>query len=589
MNTFIFFFLTATVISSTGIALILLVKKCFTRHITMRWHYIFGLLYFVLLAIPLIPRRLFSSINIGWLHSLNIEVAEITNTTSLSGGLYGIDFFQDYAVSVDRVSMDFLCMIFAGVWIAGIIISLAIALYCNRNLRLIKESVKPIKDIGLVSLFHQCKREVGVAKNILFGSSILIKTPMTMGFFKSLVILPATEMTLNDARYAMLHELTHCKKCDVQINGLMCLFQILYWFNPLVYIAFKQMRFDRELACDTSVLELLPHEHHINYGKALLSFVKTLSPPAALTLTANIGDSKPHIVKRVKHIASFKKDSTLLKAKSISMFLAMAFIIICQMPILSIFASNADNVYRFESDNVQYVDFSHFFEGFEGSFVLYDMEAGLYTIHNHDMSVTRVSPNSTYKIFSTLIALQEGVLDIGDTFREWDGTQHPFDAWNRSHDLSSAMNNSVNWYFQGFDAQVGMGRIEYHLAQLSYGNQNLSGNIMDFWLESSLRISPLEQVGLLTSLYRNETPFETMHENFVMDSLALTANDRVALSGKTGTGLLNGRITNGWFVGFVETTNGTFVFATFIRGEDNAGGSMAAQITLAILESKGLH
>jgi len=592
MSTFMFFFLTATAISSMVIAIILLAKKCLKSHIAMQWHYTLGLLYFVLLAIPLIPRRLFSRISIGdFLHNLNlnIEVAGITNTTPLSGiaGLYNADIFQDYAVSVSRVTMDSLGIIFAGIWVAGIILSLAFTLCCNRNLRLIKESVKPVKDIELVSLFHQCKREVGVTKNISLGSSILIKSPMTMGFFKPLVILPATKMTLNDARYAMLHELTHCKKRDVQINGLMCLFQILYWFNPLVYVAFKQMRLDRELACDTSVLELLPYEHQINYGKTLLSFA--LAHPAVLTLAANIGDAKPHIITRVKHIVSYKKDSAWLKAKSILVLLAMTFIVICQIPILSVFAGNADDVYRFNADNVHYVDFSHFFEGVEGSFVLYNIEAGLYTIHNRDMSVTRVSPNSTYKIFSALMALQEGVLDIGDTYREWDGTQHPFDTWNRGHDLASAMGNSVNWYFQGFDAQVGMGRIEYHLSQLSYGNQNLSNNIMDFWIESSLRISPLEQVGLLTSLYRNETPFETMYEDFVLDALALTANDRAALYGKTGTGLLNGKIVNGWFVGLVETTSGTFAFATFIRGEDNAGGSVAAQITLATLESKGLY
>ena len=313
-----------------------------------------------------------------------------------------------------------------------------------------------------------------------------------------------------------------------------------------------------------------------------------MSQPSMLTLATNIGDSKPNIVRRVKYIASYEKDSVLLKAKSVFMFLAMTLIVICQMPILSVFAGNTDNIYRFESDNVQYVDFSYFFEGFEGTFVLYDVETGLYTIHNRDMSITRVSPNSTYKIFSALMALQEGVLDVGNTFREWDGTPSPFDTWNHGQDLTSAMNNSVNWYFQGFDVQVGMDRIGYHLSQLSYGNQNLSGSIMDFWMESSLRISPLEQVGLLTSLYRNETPFETVHEDFVMDAIALIANDGVTLSGKTGTGLLNGRIANGWFIGLVETTDGTFIFATFIRGEDK-GGSMAAQITMAILESKGLH
>jgi len=367
------------------------------------------------------------------------------------------------------------------------------------------------------------------------------------------------------------------------------LFQMLYWFNPLAYIAFRQMRLDRELACDTAVLALLPYQHHINYGKTLLSFVKALPQPSVLTLAANISDAEPHIVKRVKHIVSYKKDTALFKIKSVFIFWAMVFIVFCQMPILSAFAGSADDVYRFVSDRVQYVDFSYFFGGLEGSFVLYDVEAGLYTIHNRDMSVTRVSPNSTYKIFSALIALQEGVLYAYDTYRAWDGTLHLFDAWNNSQDLASAMRSSVNWYFQDLDAQVGMNRIGYYLSQLPYGNQNVSGGMADFWMESSLRISPLEQVGLLTSLYRNATIFEAKHEDLVLDALALMVNDGVVLSGKTGTALINGSMANGWFIGLVETANGTFVFATYIQGEDNAGGSMAAQITLAILESMGLY
>ncbi len=37
----------------------------------------------------------------------------------------------------------------------------------------------------------------------------------------------------------------------------MCFLQILYWFNPLVWYAFKEMRIDREIACDISVLKSL--------------------------------------------------------------------------------------------------------------------------------------------------------------------------------------------------------------------------------------------------------------------------------------------------------------------------------------------
>jgi len=381
----------------------------------------------------------------------------------------------------------------------------------------------------------------------------------------------------------------HCKNRDIQINGAMCLFQILYWFNPLVYLAFKQMRLDRELACDAFILDMLPAENHGCYGKTLLNFAKTL--PNTTIFAADMGGKKPQVVKRIKAIASYTADTGLLKFKSICVFALLVLLILGQIPVLAAFAnSNDTDRFHFQSDNIIDSDLSHFFNGVEGSFVLFDLETGIYTIHNRSMSTTRVSPNSTYKIFSALIALQEGVLQADNSFVAWNGENHPFDAWNWDQTLTTAMRHSVNWYFQNFDAQVGLESLYYYLSQISYGNRNLSGGIANFWIESSLRISPIEQVQMLTNFYRNNTIFDAAHVNSVKDVLRLQESGNAVLSGKTGTGFVNGQATNvnGWFVGYVENGGRTFVFATYIQGEGNASGSVAAGITLSILEYKDI-
>jgi len=267
----------------------------------------------------------------------------------------------------------------------------------------------------------------------------------------------------------------------------------------------------------------------------------------------------------------------------------MAIFIFAKLPVISVLANNGDDRFHFQGDNVIYTDLSYFFGGLDGSFVLYDLGTGMHTIHNRDMSVTRVSPNSTYKILSGLIALETGALDARDTRREWDGTVHPFDAWNQNQCLVSAMGYSVSWYFQALDTQVGMEKLHFYLTQLSYGNQNLSGGIGDFWVESSLGISPLEQVFFLVNLYRNNTLFDAGHVDTMIDALRLSERDGAVLSGKTGTGVINGSVVNGWFVGYVLTGGDTYVFATYIVGDEDAGGSIAARITLSILESMGIY
>ncbi|MCL2572228.1 MAG: BlaR1 family beta-lactam sensor/signal transducer [Defluviitaleaceae bacterium] len=592
MSTFFTFFIATTFVSSIGVLLIFLLKKALKKHISVRWQYNLGLLFFVLLIVPLIPSSFFATLDMGrWLSISYLGEVTTTGTAIPTGegamGVYGTDWLQDFAIPVERFAPGYLPIIFMWIWIAGIIVSAIFLILNSRNLRLIKESVKPIEDEEILSLFFRCKYEVGIKSKVLLGSSILVKTPMTVGFFKPQVILPAGKISLTDVRYAMLHELIHCKNKDIKINSIMCLLIIIYWFNPVVYFAFKQMRLDRELACDASVLEILPSDLHIGYGETLINFVKSLSTPPVPLFAASMGDSKPQIIKRVRCIASYKTESGLLKIKSICLFFLMVLLIFCKIPVISALADSGGDRFHFQADNVIYTDLSHFFDGREGSFVLYDLETDLFTIHNRDMSVTRVSPNSTYKIFSALIALETGILDADDSLREWDGTMQIFESWNQNQDLASAMQNSTSWYFQDLDVQIGIEYVNYYLTQLSYGNQNLTGGIEDFWLESSLRISPVEQVEILTNFYRNNTIFDSQHVNTLMDVLQLYERDGAIVSGKTGTGLVNGDAINGWFVGYIETDGRTFVFATYMKGHDT-WGSTAAQITLSILEDMGI-
>jgi len=297
------------------------------------------------------------------------------------------------------------------------------------------------------------------------------------------------------------------------------------------------------------------------------------------------------MVKRIKGIATHNAESSLIRMKGICIFALVVLLVFMHIPFISVLATSDDSRFHFHGDHVRYVDLDSFFGDFEGSFVLYDMDTGLYTINNRRLSETRVSPFSTSKIVSTLVALEVGVLDGNNTLREWDGVIQPFDAWNQSHDLASAMASSVDWYFRDLDLQIGMDNLSYYLNLLSYGNLDLSGGLGAFWNGSSLRISPIEQVQILAGLHRDSSVFESGNIDILRDVLRLSERDGVVLSGKTGTGFVDGWVTGGygWFIGYVERDGSVFVFATHIHGGDEARGSAAVGITLAILEDMGVY
>ena len=150
------------------------------------------------------------------------------------------------------------------------------------------------------------------------------------------------------------------------------------------------------------------------------------------------------------------------------------------------------------------------------------------------------------------------------------------------------MKNSVNWYFQELDRKAGLSSIQDFLNQIDYGNKNISGGPDTFWMESSLQISPIEQVRLMADFYNNTFGFRDSSVQAVKDSMCITKEDGYALYGKTGTGNLEGKDVNGWFTGYVETLGVPSFFAVNIQGEDHADGTAASQIALDVLAQMNL-
>ena len=126
---------------------------------------------------------------------------------------------------------------------------------------------------------------------------------------------------------------------------------------------------------------------------------------------------------------------------------------------------------------MEHVDLSSYFGEYEGSFVLYDAGADSWMIYNEDTAGTRVSPDSTYKIYDALLGLEKGIITPEDSGMAWDGTEYSIDAWNSDQDLDSAMGNSVNWYFQSIDHQAGYSEVAGFYHEIGYGNEDVSGGI----------------------------------------------------------------------------------------------------------------
>lgn len=591
MANFMIRFLICNVFISGIIGILLIAKRIFKSNLSSRMQYNLWFLLLGLLAVPFVPFRLIGFPQIfSWLGSLgnsstpNTETAmrEIAGANSTGNAIW----MNDFALSVNSETPSIAGYILFAIWMIGIIAMILLVIKSSLRLRTLKKSALPLQNPEVRRLYNQCLKEAEITKKIPVYSTAFLKSPIIVGLLKPCIYLPIhliSDYKKSDMRYMLLHELQHYKHKDALVGYLMNLAGVIYWFNPFVWYALKEMRNDREVACDTSVLKMLDEEAYEDYGNTLINFAEKISL-TPFPFAAGLGGSMKQMKRRIINIAAYEKPTLGKRLKGVTAFILISILLLGLTPFISTYAAESNRYqWNSSSENVSYVDLSSYFGEYKGSFVLYDSENDIWSIHDMDYATLQVAPNSTYKIYDALFGLEEGIITPEDSLIAWNGENYPFEAWNADQTLQSAMSASVNWYFQSVDEQLGAADLSKYIQKIGYGNENMSGDFSSYWMESSLKISPIEQVELLTKLHNNSFDFSPENINAVKDAIRLSSSDAGTLYGKTGTGRVDGKDVNGWFIGYIETADNTYFFAVNIGADGDATGSAATEITMSIL------
>ena len=596
MANFMIRFFLCNVFISGIIGILLLVKRIFKNSLSSRMQYNLWFLLLGLLAVPFIPFRFIGLPQIfSWLGSLRSSPSSGAGT-NITGTAEAVttgntNWMNNFTLSVNSETPSIAGYILLGIWIVGILAMIILVIKSSLRLRSLEKSALPLQNQEVRRLYHRCLEEMGIHRDIPVYSTAFLKSPIIVGLLKPCIYLPIhliSDYDESDMRYMLLHELQHYKHKDAVASYLMNLAGVIYWFNPLVWYALKEMRNDREVACDTSVLKMLEEDAYEDYGNTLINFAEKVSL-TPFPFAAGLGGNMKQMKRRIINIASYEKPTFMKRIKGMTTFMLTAVLLLGFAPFISTYAADGSH-YQWDSssENVSYVDLSTYFGEYEGSFVLYDLENDAWSIHDMEHATLRVAPNSTYKIYDALFGLEEEIITPENSFIAWNGETYPFEAWNADQTLQSAMNSSVNWYFESVDEQLGAANISNYIEEIGYGNENISGDFSTYWMESSLKISPIEQVELLTRLQNNSLGFAPENINAVKDAICLSSSDAGTFYGKTGTGRVDGQDVNGWFIGYIETADNTYFFATNIGADSDATGGNATEITMSILSDMNI-
>lgn len=225
--------------------------------------------------------------------------------------------------------------------------------------------------------------------------------------------------------------------------------------------------------------------------------------------------------------------------------------------------------------------------GIDGTIVIESVSTGQRFVHNDPRSKQPYAAASTFKILNTLIALEEGAISGADPIFHWVGTRYEIADWNQDQTLASAFKVSCVWCYQQLARRVGALKYPTYIQQSKYGQLRQPFNETEFWLDGSLTISAEQQVAFLRQIVKRKLQFKVSSYDTLRKIMLADETAQYRLYAKTGWATRNAPSV-GWYVGFVETPDDTWLFALNLATRDAKDLPLRIQITKDALKIKGV-
>jgi bla regulator protein BlaR1 len=415
-------------------------------------------------------------------------------------------------------------------------------------------------------------------------------SPMLFGALAPRLLLPRHLRSFDPTQQQLIveHELTHWRRRDLQWMSLAVVLQTLLWFNPFMRLLRSSLSWAQELGCDRDVLRGRPPAQRKAYAAALVAQLRLqhATPNTALAF----GGACPSTL--AERITLMRDPSPVgghrARLARIAAIGALACVFAASLafqPALAWRIAPAASQAPFSCT------------------VLLDAASGA-LLSREGHCDERVTPASTFNIPVALMGFDSGILqgEHAPVLPFKAGYPGYVASWRADTDPSSWLQNSVVWYAQQVTAGLGAARFQQYVQRFGYGNLDLRGDpgkdngLAQSWISSSLRISPIEQVGFLRKLANRDLPLSA--KAYAMTERIMPRQALVngwELLGKTGTapallpdGGDDATRQYGWYVGWVKKGGRTVVFARLVLDakQEAMGGPRAREAMLRELPAR---
>lgn len=304
---------TTSVHATPLIVLVFLAQTLLGRRLTPALRYALGCLALIGLLLPAMPA---SPLSVGNLFPASATIEKHLlgsiplSADALPGLVRGTAGFpaKDPVATPRRLSTREAASL---VWLSGGLCLLSTAVWRHRRWQVSLKGARSITEPGLLGLLERTKISMRVQRPVALAAMDHLGSPAVSGFRGPCLVLPESvlrQLSPSELRLVFMHELAHVRRHDLLQNLLLMGVQFVHWFNPLVWVALRRLRADRELVCDAMVLQKLEPVERLGYGRVLIKLLESLSVEHRPVSSAiPVVSSPSEIKRRMIMIANYRK------------------------------------------------------------------------------------------------------------------------------------------------------------------------------------------------------------------------------------------------------------------------------------------
>ena len=269
-------------------------------------------------AIRLIDASLTSrSVGIGDIQSTEVVVA--------SSSLMGQSGFT--------LSWSILCVL---LWTCGSLLSFARVITGLLGIKKMRKDARATNNRMMVYMVEQLSLDFSIGRKIQVLISPACRVPFTYGVLNPVVLLPLdSELWPKDRlRAVLIHELAHVKRLDCLTQLFARMICSLFWFMPVVWIAYHHLHTEQEKSCDEFAIGTGMKAER--YARHVLSIVQSVKGRVLLTGIFISRGKRNVLEKRILHLLAFRNLHLSKRSRLLSGIVVVCFLLIAQVFIFNV-------------------------------------------------------------------------------------------------------------------------------------------------------------------------------------------------------------------------------------------------------------